>query len=166
MALVECRECGSQISKKAKECPHCGAPQRRTSALTWFVAVIAVFMGAIAIFSPDAPVQGDQNRLDRGPTRSEALEGMELTFTWERSLDMFMVADLSITNNNAVDVKDLEITCVHFAKSGTQIDRNRREIFEIFPAGQTRSYPDFQMGFMHSQADKSACSISDLSLIQ
>lgn len=25
MALTECKECGKQISDKAKACPHCGA---------------------------------------------------------------------------------------------------------------------------------------------
>ncbi len=26
MALIECQECGKQISSKAEACPHCGAP--------------------------------------------------------------------------------------------------------------------------------------------
>lgn len=40
MALVKCKECGKEISKKAKKCPHCGAPVKRTSILTWLVAII------------------------------------------------------------------------------------------------------------------------------
>ena len=27
MALIECYECGKEISDKAPSCPHCGAPQ-------------------------------------------------------------------------------------------------------------------------------------------
>ncbi|RJX18994.1 MAG: zinc-ribbon domain-containing protein [Desulforudis sp.] len=26
MALINCKECGRQISNKAEVCPHCGAP--------------------------------------------------------------------------------------------------------------------------------------------
>lgn len=26
MALIKCRECGSNISDKSKACPHCGCP--------------------------------------------------------------------------------------------------------------------------------------------
>lgn len=26
MALIECRECGNNISDKSKACPHCGCP--------------------------------------------------------------------------------------------------------------------------------------------
>ena len=30
MALIQCRECGKQISTEAAACPQCGAPQRKT----------------------------------------------------------------------------------------------------------------------------------------
>ena len=26
MSLIKCRECGKEISDKAKSCPHCGSP--------------------------------------------------------------------------------------------------------------------------------------------
>ena len=29
MALVNCKECGGQVSKKAEACPHCGAPRKK-----------------------------------------------------------------------------------------------------------------------------------------
>lgn len=29
MALVDCRECGGQVSTRAKACPHCGDPRGR-----------------------------------------------------------------------------------------------------------------------------------------
>src|SRR4051794_38630444 len=33
MTLVECRECGNDISKRADKCPHCGAPGPARSRL-------------------------------------------------------------------------------------------------------------------------------------
>jgi hypothetical protein len=42
MSTVKCRDCGNQISKKAKSCPQCGAPQRRTSPLAWTVLILIV----------------------------------------------------------------------------------------------------------------------------
>lgn len=44
MALGKCRECGAEISDKAKNCPKCGVPKpiRRTSLFTWFVAAVVV----------------------------------------------------------------------------------------------------------------------------
>lgn len=43
MALVACRECGNQISKKAPSCPACGAPRKRkTSTVTWLITIFVV----------------------------------------------------------------------------------------------------------------------------
>ena len=48
MALIKCKECGTEISSKAEICPKCGAAGRKkTSMLTWLVAgfFILVFIG-------------------------------------------------------------------------------------------------------------------------
>ena len=34
MALINCEECGKQISSKAQACPHCGCPVENTSGKT------------------------------------------------------------------------------------------------------------------------------------
>lgn len=48
MALVKCKECGSEVSTQAKACPKCGAkPPKKTSIVTWMVLlfiVAAVFL--------------------------------------------------------------------------------------------------------------------------
>lgn len=47
MAVVECKECGGQVSTKAASCPTCGAKApKKTTAVTWF-AVFAV--GVVAL---------------------------------------------------------------------------------------------------------------------
>lgn len=41
MALIKCKECGNEISKKADSCPSCGAkPKKKTSVWTWFVVCL------------------------------------------------------------------------------------------------------------------------------
>ena len=50
--LVECKDCGHEISKKAKSCPGCGAPQKaRTNPVTKLLAIIIFGSMGIAIFS-------------------------------------------------------------------------------------------------------------------
>jgi len=45
MALVKCKECGEEISSKAKACPKCGAKAaKKTSLFTWLVLIIIVFV--------------------------------------------------------------------------------------------------------------------------
>jgi len=49
MSLINCKECGQQISKSAKACPHCGAKVKRTGIFTWIVAgfFALMFLGMI-----------------------------------------------------------------------------------------------------------------------
>jgi len=50
--LIKCRDCEHEISKKAKSCPNCGAPQKaRTSPVTKLLAIIIFGSMGIAIFS-------------------------------------------------------------------------------------------------------------------
>lgn len=51
MALVNCRECGKEISKRAHACPHCGYKLRRTRLVTWLGTIFVAIPLAIAIFA-------------------------------------------------------------------------------------------------------------------
>jgi hypothetical protein len=43
MALVNCKECGQEVSQKAKSCPKCGAPiKKKTSWVIWVVLIFVV----------------------------------------------------------------------------------------------------------------------------
>lgn len=45
MALRKCKECGKDVSTKAKSCPNCGAiAKKQTSCLTYFVAIFLIYV--------------------------------------------------------------------------------------------------------------------------
>lgn len=45
MALIKCRECGTQVSTKAKACPSCGAiPRKKMTLLKWVAATFVAIM--------------------------------------------------------------------------------------------------------------------------
>ena len=52
MAIVECHECGAQISSEAKLCPQCGAPnkqRKKPRVLKWaLIIVLLVVVGGYA----------------------------------------------------------------------------------------------------------------------
>lgn len=54
MALTKCKECGHQISNKAKTCPNCGAPTNRkdfiSSLARRFVIIFIIVPVGVAIF--------------------------------------------------------------------------------------------------------------------
>lgn len=52
MALIQCPNCGSQISDKAKKCIHCGTPlkNKRKNLLVMLIAICFVFIIGMLIF--------------------------------------------------------------------------------------------------------------------
>lgn len=57
MAMVKCKECGNQVSTKAKACPTCGAAQpKRTSVLTWVAAGLIGLIVIVSIATKEDPV--------------------------------------------------------------------------------------------------------------
>jgi hypothetical protein len=81
--------------------------------------------------------------------------------SWRKdAFDTVMMASFTLKNTNDFDVKDIEITCLHYGNSGTQIDRNVRTIYEVVKAKGSKTIHDFNMGFIHSQATKSGCAVS------
>ena len=49
--LIECKACGTKISKGAKSCPHCGEPSKQANAMKTGIALIGIGFG-LMIFIP------------------------------------------------------------------------------------------------------------------
>jgi len=99
--------------------------------------------------------------------KSAALRQVKIDFSWGTGgFGSVMEANFKITNPSEYAIKDLEVTCTHFASSGTKIDSNTRTIYEIVPARGTKKVNDFNMGFIHSQAKQSSCEVTDLLVVQ
>ncbi len=110
---------------------------------------------------------GDRGQESRWEAKDRVLRQLKLDFRWRKEgFGSVMEADFTVTNPTSYGVRDIEVTCVHFAPSGTRIDSNTRTIYERFKAGSTRRIRNFSMGFIHSQAKSSRCEISDLQLLQ
>ena len=74
MALSKCKECGEQVSTKAKVCPKCGAPApKKTSAGTWFVLVLVLFTVYLCSQTP-TPSVGSRASTEQSVASSSAQE--------------------------------------------------------------------------------------------
>ena len=169
--LVPCRSCKAPISKKAVACPTCGAvAKKKTSFFTWVAAIIAVLwlIGYISNLSNQPPSSGASSASSastRSPLQAATAATSLTDFSWSKSAGgSLMKADFTIRNAGTVDIKDIEIVCEHQGPSGTKIDSNTRTIYEIVPAGKTRTFKSFDMGFIHSQAVSSSCRIKKISI--
>jgi len=50
MGLTKCKECGGEVSKKAKACPKCGAPVKRGVGCGSLIAVLIILFIVVVIF--------------------------------------------------------------------------------------------------------------------
>jgi len=99
----------------------------------------------------------------KAPTERERMESTlaNTTFDFSGYKDSgLLYMDFTLKNNNKTALKDITITCKHYGPSGTFIDSNTRTIYEVVQPGKTKKWNKFSMGFVHSQAAKSSCSVT------
>ena len=159
MAIKQCKECGNQVSDKAQSCPSCGAKQPKKMGIFAWIAIIFVGMLVIGAIADG----GDGSSVSEQSPKELALQNLGFDFEWGKAgFDSVMEINMTIKNNGTKDVKDLTVECVHSSNSGTVVDRNKREVYEVIKAGETKKINNFNMGFIHSQATSSSCSVVDL----
>lgn len=169
MALIKCKECGTEVSSKAESCPKCGAKVKPkgmgcgTLIAIIFLAVVMVSIFSMGNHTTSSSPASSPPAADPKQTALTNLEIKELN--WHKGgFENVMLVDVTFLNKGTRDVKDIELTCEHYSNSGTRIDSNKRVIYEIVPARKSKSVKDFGMGFIHSQATKTSCSVTDLAL--
>jgi hypothetical protein len=70
-----------------------------------------------------------------------------LDFKWSKGgFENVMLANSTITNGSDRAVKDVTITCTHYAPSGTKIDSNTRTLYEVVSARGKKAGSRFQYG--------------------
>lgn len=168
--FIECKKCHKSTRKSSLTCQHCGAKQIRLKPLHWVGIVLLTLVLIGQLSSPDKPKHSTSmpaTNVAHVPTKSDIFDKIELDFSWNSSgFGSVMMADFTIKNTSKLDIKDIVIKCDHYSKSETKIDSNTREIYEIFKANSQKHYPDFNMGFMHSQVNSSSCYIKDFKLVK
>lgn len=177
MAMSKCRECGTEVSDEAKTCPKCGVskPVKKTSIVVKIVIAIiglSIFGNIISNMGSGVATQPKNSVTATEPVKvinpkEKALASVKLE-KWEGrkgGFDNVMLLTAKIKNDGDRDVKDIEIECTHASNSGTRIDSNKKIVYELVKAGKTVSIKDFGMGFIHSQATSSSCSIIDLTVL-
>jgi hypothetical protein len=115
------------------------------------VAVIVLFIVVAAFSDSEDGIAGTAG----------VPNSVEMTnFSWvKKGFGNIMEAKFAIKNNLLVAVKDIEVKCTHYSASGTNIDSNRRTIYEIIKPERKRTFRKFDMGFIHSQASKTSCKV-------
>lgn len=118
--LVQCKHCGEMIAKSAKTCPHCGAKNKKPTALI-VVLIIAVLIIAIAAFG------GSDNEPEKVGEVTQPSESVSPSAEPEKTT--FGVGDQVVLNDIVVKLVDVS------ESSGNSImkpdDGNTFVIFEF-----------------------------------
>ncbi|WP_341743274.1 hypothetical protein [Azonexus hydrophilus] len=171
MKNIQCSNCSQEISRKAPTCPKCGHPNKVAHHVSSWQVLFTLGMCFVVIWwlatSDSPPVSGGANSANTPDPKSVALSNIELkNLRWSKEgFGNVMQLSVTLINKGQRDVKDIELKCEHFSNSGTRIDSNKRIIYEIIPAGKSKTIKEFGMGFIHNQATKTGCHISDLVLM-
>lgn len=185
MAGKKYNEWEKNVNTTAKVCPVCGRkyPSRglTMSAKIFFAIFLLIILGFLFENSENAQKSNStatSNSQESNITtalpqhdietpREKALRAVKLNYKWSKGgFDNIMMADFTIINPSEYTIKDITITCQHYAKSGTMIDSNTRTIYDIVPAKGKKVFKNFNMGFIHSQVYSSACECVDLKVDQ
>jgi len=81
-------------------------------------------------------------------------------FTWSKAVpEIAIQANLTIESALPFALKEIEVACALFARSGVVIDSRRRTITEIVPAHGRLQVDALNIGPIHPQAGSSGCRI-------
>jgi hypothetical protein len=88
MGLVNCAECGAEISKKATSCPKCGSPiKKKTSRSTWLIVILFV-VGYLSYTSLVGDVEQAKNSTQSNTGQSSNPKSTTQTeSSWKFSLE-------------------------------------------------------------------------------
>jgi hypothetical protein len=112
-------------------------------------ASILVLWSAAALASPDPTEHPERFVRIAAFDWSKAIEDMQVNFTLASALPFA--------------VKDVEVVCTHFARSGVEVASSRRTIETVLPAHGRLEVREFDMGTIHAQASSSGCRVVSVS---
>jgi hypothetical protein len=154
-------------AKKRKSEPKKSEPKKSSSGKI----VAGVLAGLLALGIYNSGSSTDSSKSDTDTKIEKPVEDYSIPekhvqikdYNWYKvGFNNIMEADFIINNSNPYPIKDIEIKCTHFSPSGTAIDSNTRTIYEIIPANKSKKFKGFSMGFIHSQAVSTNCTIESV----
>jgi len=147
-----------------------GKKTRILSFLWMFVVIVMVagpYNSKKDTSKANSSMSNTDNNLAKTTSIHDVINLVKIDFKWSTTgFGNIMEADFTIINPTENAIKDIEITCTHYAKSGTKIDSNKRTVYEIVQAKEKKVFKKFNMGFIHNQASSSSCGITDLVIVE
>lgn len=172
--FAECNACKKLFSKSENVCPQCNKKRKKISmvhiggGILIGIFLIGWFNAPPKVRSSSNPPVSHKQTYQSSQTELKKIIGskVNIDYTWEKGgLGSIMEINFRLNNDSDYSIKDIEIHCDHFAKSGTKIDSNSRTVYDIVKPKSTQSFEKFNMGFIHDQANTTSCIMKDFSVV-
>lgn len=135
---------------------------RSAVAVVALVLVGVWFWGRSPAPSSQAMVYSPDELARKNPAERIAIDALK----WDRSgFGNVAVASFSIANSNKFSVKDVQVRCKFFAKSGTNIELKDKVVFLTVPAGGRVLVANLNIGFVDQQVDSGQCAATGASIL-
>ncbi len=141
---------------------------KKGSRLLEFLRILIIIVGvSITLTILFTWKEGDNKTNNKqSSVKDEISASLTLNYEWYTTgFGNIMEINLSINNQSNYDIKDIEIACNLYGKSGTLIDTTNAVIYEVIKRKSKKRIEEFNMGFIHKQASNAGCEISDFKLI-
>lgn len=100
MALIKCKECKHEISKKAKTCPSCGAKNKaKTSVLAWLVLgfIVLAVIGGMGNGDRSSSSSSSKNAVKQKPTIVPVFERVDTEINSLKKRATYNYKDASVS---------------------------------------------------------------------
>lgn len=136
MAIIKCKECKTEVSNKAKNCPSCGAPVKSRIGCGGFIVILfcigVVMYNLPSIMSPvKTTTQNDILLKPREQVR-QLLGTLTLDRAWDENIGGYRCSYALVTwENTTTDTFNAGVTiqAVAYDSRGQKINENQRSFF-------------------------------------
>lgn len=162
MAIVKCKECGSDVSSKALTCPKCGVTLRKKwsgcATVTGAVLIGMMLLAVIGLFSQDYPTS-TSGTTSTAASKPAAEDGSTEKST--RAQTLMLLVKRSLRNPDSLKVESVLVTdalavCATYRAQNGFGGMNREQA--VMNSAQTKVLSNSEKGFAalwnHECADK------------
>lgn len=110
MTLVKCKECGDQVSTKAKSCPSCGTKTKRKSFLIWVLAGVVgyvFYMASQGTLPQKSPTKTVLTSEQKDKVKTEAFKRAQESFENETIYSSKKAVKALLKDQNSAQFKNV-----------------------------------------------------------
>jgi len=130
MSLVKCKECGKEVSNKAKTCPNCGAKVKAGFSIIKALGAIVFGLVAIAFFNSENSTNSGTGSSSAIAASSKELTATDVAF---KSAQFGRVVTGKVANTTKKKLGYVQVEINLYDKNGSQVGSTLANVNNLEP---------------------------------